>query len=228
MNGGKPLAIDLFCGLGGWAEGFLQEGYRVIGFDNDPRFAKVYPGEFVLADVRTLDGKRFRDARVIVASPPCTKYAPWAMPPTWHTRETPDSSCVDAVWRIRQVAGVPTVLENVRGAVRWLGKPVARRGASVSLGRRAAHPERVVRRKRKVAAESVSDAYRPPRQDTPPARPRRRKGVLVSEDWWCWECHGLGGWPGDGINDSLDWYDCPCCETNDHGFDASAPPCVPP
>lgn len=23
----KPLAIDLYCGLGGWAEGFLAEGY---------------------------------------------------------------------------------------------------------------------------------------------------------------------------------------------------------
>ena len=29
----KPLAIDLYCGLGGWAEGFLAEGYDVIGFD---------------------------------------------------------------------------------------------------------------------------------------------------------------------------------------------------
>lgn len=23
----KPLAIDLFCGLGGWTEGLLAEGY---------------------------------------------------------------------------------------------------------------------------------------------------------------------------------------------------------
>ena len=29
----KPLCIDLFCGLGGWTEGFLAEGYDVVGFD---------------------------------------------------------------------------------------------------------------------------------------------------------------------------------------------------
>jgi site-specific DNA-cytosine methylase len=27
------LAIDLFCGLGGWTEGLLAEGYYVVGFD---------------------------------------------------------------------------------------------------------------------------------------------------------------------------------------------------
>jgi site-specific DNA-cytosine methylase len=29
----KPLCIDLFCGLGGWSEGFLAEGYECMGFD---------------------------------------------------------------------------------------------------------------------------------------------------------------------------------------------------
>lgn len=29
----RPLAIDLFCGLGGWTEGLMMEGWDVIGFD---------------------------------------------------------------------------------------------------------------------------------------------------------------------------------------------------
>lgn len=33
--GAQPLAIDLYCGLGGWTEGLLAEGYRVVGFDNE-------------------------------------------------------------------------------------------------------------------------------------------------------------------------------------------------
>ena len=52
----KPLAIDLYCGLGGWAEGFLSEGYRVIGFDVEKHDYGTggYPGELVLRDVRTM------------------------------------------------------------------------------------------------------------------------------------------------------------------------------
>ena len=50
-----PLAIDLFCGLGGWTEGLLAEGYHVIGFDieqhqyGDHR----YPAQLVVQDVLT-------------------------------------------------------------------------------------------------------------------------------------------------------------------------------
>lgn len=29
----KPICYDLFCGLGGWTEAFMAEGYECIGFD---------------------------------------------------------------------------------------------------------------------------------------------------------------------------------------------------
>ena len=53
-----PLAVDLFCGLGGWAHGFLAEGYRVVRFDTEGHeYADGgYPGELVLQDVLTLLG----------------------------------------------------------------------------------------------------------------------------------------------------------------------------
>lgn len=35
-----PTLIDLFCGLGGWSEGFLAEGWRCVGFDIERH---VYP-----------------------------------------------------------------------------------------------------------------------------------------------------------------------------------------
>lgn len=67
------LAIDLCCGLGGWTEGLLAEGYDVLGFDIERHVygAHRYPAQLVIQDVLTLHGAQFRDATLIVASPPC-------------------------------------------------------------------------------------------------------------------------------------------------------------
>jgi hypothetical protein len=204
----KPLAIDLFCGLGGWAEGFLAEGYDVIGFDNerhrypvferenvtseegvkapgndtfkvngkpcnkltDSRYGsgkrpesrgdvvgwREYPGQLVLQDVLTLHGSQFRNAAVIVASPPCQEYSYRAMP--WKRTKAlppPSNELFDACFRIQREANyaaghechhcfgggrqghfrpclycngegwiygnIPMVVENVRGAEKWVG-----------------------------------------------------------------------------------------------------------
>jgi hypothetical protein len=75
-----PLAIDLFCGLGGWTEGLLAEGYDVVGFDIEQHVygEHRYPAQLVVQDVLTLHGSQFRDAALIVASPPCQEYtATW-------------------------------------------------------------------------------------------------------------------------------------------------------
>ena len=118
----KPLCIDLYCGLGGWAEGFLSEGYDVVGFDIERR---PYPGQLVLQDVLTLHGRQFSDAAVIVASPPCQEYAKWGMPMFYPAPPIPNPACWDAAERIAREANRPIVIENVigaqvhRGRARW-------------------------------------------------------------------------------------------------------------
>jgi hypothetical protein len=77
-----PFCIDLYAGLGGWTEGFLAEGFDVIGFDIERHVygEHRYPAQLVLQDVRTLHGSQFRDATIIVASSPCQEFSYRAMP----------------------------------------------------------------------------------------------------------------------------------------------------
>jgi hypothetical protein len=139
----KPLAIDLFCGLGGWTEGLLAEGYDVFGFDIERHvYGKHrYPGHLVVQDVCTLHGSQFKDATLIVASPPCQEYSYMAMP--WKLAkakaaairaDTTGESLValnrlfNACFRIQAEASlaaghhIPLVVENVRGAIPWVGR----------------------------------------------------------------------------------------------------------
>jgi len=178
----KPLAIDLYCGLGGWTEGLLAEGWDVIGFDierhryparaiPEPELEGIkapgvnlsgdrkrgigsaksgslnmaaerrlldspltggwieYPAQLVIQDVLTLVGSQFRNADLIVASPPCQGYSYRAMP--WSRAKAlppPDNSLFDACFRIQREAceasgrHIPLIVENVRGAQKWVGR----------------------------------------------------------------------------------------------------------
>ena len=136
-----PLAIDLYAGLGGWAEGLLAEGWEVVGFDIERHQygEHHYPASLVLQDVRTLHGSQFRDADLIVASPPCQEYSYMAMP--WSRAKAIAAEyrsgkrdvaklneLFDACFRIQREAcaaagrHIPMVVENVRGAIPWVGR----------------------------------------------------------------------------------------------------------
>ena len=143
-----PLAIDLYCGLGGWTEGLLAEGYRVIGFDIEQHVygEHRYPAQLVLQDVLTLHGSQFKDAALIVASPPCQEYSymamPWSLAKEKQRRIKADpaeqkrlTALFDACFRIQreacEAAGhhIPLVVENVRGAQKWVGRAHGRYGS---------------------------------------------------------------------------------------------------
>ena len=134
----KALVIDLCCGLGGWTRGFLAEGYQAVGFDIERHVygEKRYPAQLVLQDIRTLHGSQFRNAAVIVASPPCQAYSYMAMPwdrakreIRWQQWEKTSpfgdfrlNELFDACFRIAREAGVPIIVENVKGAQPWVGR----------------------------------------------------------------------------------------------------------
>ena len=153
----RPIVYDLFCGLGGWSEGFLAEGYECIGFDIEAHDYGTggYPGKLVLRDIRSIHGSELKDATCIVASPPCQAYSyramPWkrakALPPPDNTlfnecfriqREANAAVCHCECWRCargghcvrcdaqyntgKPARYIPMVIENVRGAQKWVGR----------------------------------------------------------------------------------------------------------
>lgn len=150
MRAGKPLAIDLCCGLGGWTEGLLAEGWRVRGYDIEAHEYgdERYPAELVLRNVLEMHGSEIADADLIVASPPCTEYSYMAMPwkrakqiaralrgedefpePYRGSRTVEQLNAIfDACFRLQREASeaagrhIPMVVENVKGAQPWAGR----------------------------------------------------------------------------------------------------------
>jgi len=142
----RPLAIDLFTGIHGWAEGCIAEGFHVIGFDIEDMSATLglpKPDHFslVLQDVLTLHGSQFKDASLICASPPCQAYSYMAMP--WSLAKAKAKAIradetgaelerlnrlFEACFRIQREASeaagrhIPMIVENVKGAQPWVGR----------------------------------------------------------------------------------------------------------
>ena len=142
--------FDLCCGLGGATEGFLAEGWECIGIDIERHIygEHRYPAQLWIQNLLTIDGAQLRDANFLWASVPCQEFSYMAMP--WSRakqieralrgeNEFPEgyqgsrtfaelTALFDACFRIQreacEAAGhhIPLIVENVKGAQKWVGR----------------------------------------------------------------------------------------------------------
>jgi DNA (cytosine-5)-methyltransferase 1 len=117
--------VDLFCGAGGFSEGFQQAGFEVrAGTDNDPDALATYAVNFpkaeaILGDIRSAGVKTralsaARSAAVLVGGPPCQAFSQVRN----HTRVIDDPK--NALYRefvetLRDALPLAFVMENVTG-----------------------------------------------------------------------------------------------------------------
>ncbi len=78
----RPLLMDLFCGLGGAAHGYVRAGFDVVGVDVKPQpdylgsgaLAFVQGDALVVGATLLKQGWRGRPFATVHASPPCAAY----------------------------------------------------------------------------------------------------------------------------------------------------------
>jgi len=134
-----PLAIDLFCGVGGVARtlhtyGFRGPGWETLGIDVDASKADTYPGHFLewdlenglpaivddLVDAGVVD--------VVWASPPCT------FATNLQFRRDGKNLIPVARDMVQEIDAPAKIIENVPGAEEFLEGPARFCGGAFGLG----------------------------------------------------------------------------------------------
>ena len=143
--------VDLFSGLGGASEAFLQAGWSVHRFDNNRLFSDTESDYFVprtiWADLKLMRPNFDEQVDFLWASPPCYDFSnAYHAPKSIASREiglenyNPDMSLLEAtIDIISELQPKYYCIENVIGSIRYfepyLGKPDVIAGPYVLWGR---------------------------------------------------------------------------------------------
>lgn len=120
--------IDLFSGLGGFSEAFIERNHIVTRYDNDKQF-KIVPNT-IISDVRDIPLEELKEADIILASPPCNCFSTMTIRHYWKNG-TPDERAREAIKLVKDTVSIVEqatprywILENPAGMMRRvLGPP---------------------------------------------------------------------------------------------------------
>ena len=158
-SGGPGICLYLYCGDGVSAGQVSSAGYRVIGLDLRPWVD--WPGDLIVQDVRTFDGRGLcHQVDLLLASPPCTEFSRHSQP--WFKNlPPPDMSHVDACFRIAQeIKPRLFVMENVRGLQKFIGPATVVRHPYYFWGDLVLLPPLKLQQKQTMTNSRMSPAHR--------------------------------------------------------------------
>src|SRR3989442_8731477 len=137
-DGGKTQVLDLFAGIGGFAYGFRNGNFRVIGVDADELATATFRRNRIGESVRKNLKKELyhRPPKIVIGGPPCR---PWSLVNVQRRHAAhPDRRLVGRFFaHVQHIRPRLFLMENVvplrhDGSYVWWTKALERDGYSVS------------------------------------------------------------------------------------------------
>jgi DNA (cytosine-5)-methyltransferase 1 len=106
---------DLCGGAGISGDGYTGAGCLTTGFDNDPKCAAYYPGEFHCVDILSLTVSDLKDYDLIHLGAPCQRWSPMCACRPELAAQYPDliTPMRPVLDELAEEHGIPYVVENV-------------------------------------------------------------------------------------------------------------------